>query len=218
MHNFKAVIFDMDGLLLDSEKLALKAFNSTCESYDLGDLSDLFKQCIGTNNVLGRSILQNGLEGLVDFEVFHQSWEALYLEATTAKPVPLKEGVVELLQHIQSLKIPMAVATSTKTTLAKDKLSHSELIHWFDVIIGGDQVAQSKPNPHIYLKASEALAVEASDCLALEDSANGVKAAVAAGMTVVQIPDLVQPNDELRQMGHIVLDSLLDVPSYQYPT
>lgn len=216
MQHFKAVIFDMDGLLLDSERLALQAFNITCEKFGLGDLSHVFKKCIGTNKESGCSILKEGLDGLADIQEFGTSWDTLYLDITSAKPVPVKEGVKELLEHIQSINIPMAVATSTKTERAKYKLTSSGLIEYFDIIIGGDQVPQSKPNPDIYLKAASTLTINPEDCLALEDSANGVKAAFAAGMTVVQIPDLVEPDEELLKLGHIILDSLLDVPSYDY--
>jgi beta-phosphoglucomutase-like phosphatase (HAD superfamily) len=90
------------------------------------------------------------------------------------------------------------------------------LLDYFEIVIGGDQVERGKPDPDIYLKAASALSAAPSKCLALEDSTNGVKAAVAAGMTVVQIPDLVQPNEELLQLGHIVLSSLADVPKYNF--
>lgn len=216
MRNFKAVIFDMDGLLLDSERLALEAFQSTCSQFHLDDLSDVFKKCIGTNSQLCSAILKEGLKGLVDYQEFSSAWKGLFSEITTAKPVPLKEGVNYLLEHIRSIDIPMAVATSTKTELAKSNLSDSGLIEFFDIVIGGDQVTDSKPSPEIYIKAASALFVNPTECLALEDSSNGVKSAVAAGMTVVQIPDLVEPDEELLKMGHIVLDSLLDVPSYEY--
>jgi beta-phosphoglucomutase-like phosphatase (HAD superfamily) len=110
----------------------------------------------------------------------------------------------------------MAVATSTRTKRATEKLGDAGLLDYFKIVIGGDQVEQGKPDPEIYLKAASALSSAPSRCLALEDSANGVKAAVAAGMTVVQIPDLVPPSDELLQLGHIVLSSLADVPKYDF--
>ena len=86
----------------------------------------------------------------------------------------------------------------------------------FDTIIGGDQVKKSKPHPDIYLKAAEALEVRTNDCLALEDSENGVRSAVAAGMTVVQIPDLVKPSYDLLKLGHIVLNSMQEVLHFEF--
>mgnify|MGYP000072935976 CR=1 FL=1 len=110
----------------------------------------------------------------------------------------------------------MAVATSTRTDRAKVKLSDSGILDYFDIIIGGDQVSNSKPDPEIYLKAASELSSEPSKCLAFEDSPNGVKSAVAAGLTVIQVPDLVQPDEDLLKMGHIVLGSLADVQDYDF--
>ena len=86
----------------------------------------------------------------------------------------------------------------------------------FVAIVGGDQVQKSKPHPDIYFKAAAILGVTPKNCLALEDSENGVRSAVSAGMTVVQIPDLVQPSLDLRGLGHIVLGSLRDVANYAF--
>lgn len=216
MQHFKAVVFDMDGLLLDSEKIALDAFQTTCSRFCLDDLTDVFKQCIGTNPELGKLILKKGLQGIMDYKEFGLEWENEYTRLTHEKPVPLKAGAKALLEHIKSMHIPMAVATSTITDRAKEKLSHSDILHYFDVIIGGDQVSKSKPDPEIYLKAVSELSLEPSKCLAFEDSSNGVKSAVAAGFTVVQIPDLVEPDEDLLKLRHIVLRSLVDVQDYDF--
>lgn len=216
MQNFSAVIFDMDGLILDTERLAFEAFQTTSSQFGLADLSELFNQCIGTNDTLGKAILKDGLKGIADDKEFGLAWMREYKRITTEQPVPLKRGVEELLTYIESIEIPMAVATSTQTKRAKKNLGDTGLLDYFDIVIGGDQVERGKPDPDIYLKAASALSSAPSKCLALEDSANGVKAAVAAGMTVVQIPDLVPPSDELLQLGHIVLSSLADVPKYDF--
>jgi len=216
MQNFNAIIFDMDGLLLDSERLALEAFETTCSKFCLGDLTDIFKQCIGTNPDLGRSILKSGLNGIMDHKEFNVEWDNRYIKLIQEKPVPLKDGTESLLEYIKSIGIPMAVATSTRTDRAKVKLSDSGILHFFETIIGGDQVSNSKPDPEIYIKAASELSSEPSKCLAFEDSPNGVKSAVAAGLTVVQVPDLLQPDEELLKMGHVVLSSLADAQEYNF--
>jgi HAD superfamily hydrolase (TIGR01509 family) len=216
MQKFKGVVFDMDGLLLDSEKLALEAFQATCTKFSLGDLSNVFMQCIGTNSELGKSILKNALQGIMDHREFGAAWDNMYTKLTKGKPVALKEGTLYILEHIESLDIPMAVATSTKTDQAEFRLKDSGILNFFEIVIGGDQVSTSKPDPEAYLKAASELSTDPLDCLALEDSPNGVKSALAAGMTVVQIPDLIQPDDDLLKMGHIVLSSLSDVPEYDF--
>jgi HAD superfamily hydrolase (TIGR01509 family) len=216
MQNFDAVIFDMDGLLLDTERLALDTFQSTCSKFNVGDLSHIYQRCIGTNSQMVKSILKEGLEGIVDFDEFSLVWRNEYRNVTQDQPLPLKEGVEELLSHIETIGTPMAVATSSDYENAKAKLHHSGILHFFSHIIGGDQVVRSKPDPEIYLKAASAVLSEPSKCLAVEDSKNGVKAAVAAGMTVVQIPDLIFPDQELLKLGHIVLKRLTDILDYEF--
>ena len=216
MKQFKAVIFDMDGLLLDSEKLAFDTFCSACQQLELPDLSEVFNQCIGTNSTKGAQILKEGLKGITDDEEFNSVWNKKYKALTENKSVPLKLGVIEILQHLVHLNIPRAVATSTRTEFAKSKLKHSGIINFFKFIIGGDQVNRSKPDPDIYLKASSELSVSPEDCLAFEDSENGVRSAVSAGMTVIQIPDLVKPNEKLLELNHIVLNNLQDAIHYNF--
>ena len=216
MTQFEAIIFDMDGLLLDTERIALATFLETCEELGLTARRELFVRCIGTNQSLGREVLREGLQGQVDHLLFEQTWDSKYADCTTNRPIPLKEGVVELLEHISSLRIPTAVATSTQTIRAQAKLGSSGILNSFHVIVGGEQVQNSKPAPDLYLRAAPILNARAGACLALEDSENGVRAAVSAGMTVVQIPDLVQPSANLLALGHVVLRSLRDVPAFPF--
>jgi len=209
--NVAAVVFDMDGLLLDSERLALAAFIETCDHFGLGDHTAVFMRCVGANHTPGEQILRAGLPGNVDHLAFGRLWDAKYVEHTSDLAIPLKSGAAELLQELKGFGVPMAVATSTSTSRAMRKLQRSGIMQHFDVIVGGDQVARSKPCPDIYLRAAEGLRIQPERCLALEDSENGVRSAMGAGMQVIQIPDLVQPSAALRTLGHTVLTSLHDV-------
>ena len=209
--NVAAVIFDMDGLLLDSERLALAAFVATCDHFGVGDQTAVFMQCVGINQELGERVLKDGLPGTVDHLVFARLWDSKCLEYTSDAAVPLKTGAAELLQDLRGFGIPMAVATSSSTLRATQKLQDSGILQEFDVIVGGEQVQRSKPLPDIYLRAAELLGVRPETCLALEDSENGVRSALAAGMTVIQVPDLVEPSDALRELGHTILGTLHDV-------
>lgn len=216
MKRFHAVIFDMDGLLLDTERIALLTFLEACEHFGIGAQTEVFNRCIGTNEALGLAILEAGLEGKADHVEFRRVWEGRYVAATTHRPIPLKDGAADLLERLASRSLPLAVATSTNTPRATQKLRDAGILDRFDAIIGGDQVARSKPNPDIYLKAAATLGVAPGKCLALEDSENGVRAALSAGMTVVQIPDLVEPAPHVRELGHIVLASLREVAGYPF--
>jgi len=216
MRQFEAVIFDMDGLLLDTERIALATFLETCEQLGLDAQTDLFMRCVGTNEALADQILKEGLQGEIDHLHFRAAWDSNYISRTSNELIPLKDGAAELLNYIASLQIPAAIATSTRTTRAREKLQGVGILNQFQVVVGGDQVQNSKPQPDIYLKAAEILGRKPGACLALEDSENGVRAAVNAGMTVVQIPDLVQPSAGLRTLGHIVLRSLSDVQDFPF--
>ena len=206
----------MDGLLLDSERIALAAFNETCAHFKLDDQTELFLRCIGTNEALGTQVLKAGLEGKADYREFGRIWDGKYFEATNRKAIPLKDGAVETLDHFAKIGVPAAVATSTSAARAKQKLLDAGILTRFKVVVGGDQVERGKPKPDIYLKTAQLLRVAPENCLALEDSENGVRSALGAGMTVIQIPDLVKPSSEMRALGHIILDSLRDVRTHAF--
>ena len=216
MHRFHAVIFDMDGLLLDTERIALSSFVETCEHFGIGEQTELFMRCVGTNQVLAQEVLKQGLQGKIDYLQFERFWDAKYIGSTSNRPIPLKDGATDLLEYLASLLIPVAVATSTNSARAMQKLRDAGILDKFKAIVGGEQVQNSKPHPDIYLKAAAILGVRSEQCLALEDSENGVRSAFNAGMTVVQIPDLVPPSPNLCSLGHIILGSLHEVANYAF--
>jgi HAD superfamily hydrolase (TIGR01509 family) len=213
---FQAVVFDMDGLLLDSERLALVSFEAACTHFQLPDSPDVFQKLIGANAQLAKVVLREGFAGQIEPEVFDEVWQKRYLELVTERPIPLMPGVENLLATLKQMNMPMAVATSSKTAGAIYKLTAAGIYDYFQILVGGDQVENSKPKPDIFLRAAHKLNFESKHCLAFEDSENGVKAAHAAGMTVVQIPDLIQPSDDLLALGHIVLNRIDEVIGYKF--
>lgn len=209
---FRAVVSDMDGLLLDTERIAHATFLEACKELGIPDQTQVYIRCIGLNKVRGRQVLHDGLAGLTDPVAFGDFWYRRYREETAEKDdIPLKPGAGELLRYLQQCGVPVAVATSSMTAQAFDKLGKAGVLDCVCSIVGGDQVENSKPHPEIYLKAAANLAVEPAECLALEDSENGVRSAVAAGMRVIQVPDFVEPSDELLRLGHSVFADLEEV-------
>lgn len=216
MNHFAAVLFDMDGLLLDTERVALASFNAACGQLDIALPEEVFLRCLGVNRRASRGILEEALRGAAGLDVFTAAWEQAYTAHVAREPIQVKAGAVELLEHLAALEVPVAVATASSTATARCKLEAAGILQRFAVVAGGDQVSRSKPYPDIYLHAAQLLQVDPARCLALEDSENGVRAAVASGMCVVQIPDLIPPSPELLSLGHIVLPGLADVAGYPF--
>ncbi len=216
MKHFEAVIFDMDGTLLDTERVAQRAFFSACAEFSITPRTDLLLQCVGAAEPIARSIIQEGYGPQLDCAAFFVAWSRHFTELGRYTPAPLKEGALSLLDTVAQLGLPMAIATSSRTEHAVEKLRRAGLLERFRTVIGADQVQKPKPDPEVYLKAAEYLGVDPRACLALEDSEYGVRAAHAAGMTVIQVPDMTQPTADLRALGHIVLASLKEVAGYPF--
>ena len=208
---YKAAVFDMDGLLLDTERIFLDAFKKTCKGVGLEFDMSLFVKLIGTNSTRTKELLINGFGKGFDYDSFREAWIGNVADYISHNPIPLKEGAVNVLERIRAIPLPMAVATSTRYNDAAKSLESTGIINYLEFVVAGDQVTQGKPDPEIYLKVADKLGVMPDECIVFEDSENGVKSAHAAGMDVIQIPDLLEPSDELKALGHRIYNSLGDV-------
>lgn len=208
---YKAVIFDMDGLLLDTERIFLDAFKKTCKTLGLEFDMSLFVRLIGTNSVKTKELLINGFGEEFNYNNFRENWFGYVKDFLAHNPIPLKTGAISILIKIKETSLPLVVATSTAYNDAVKSLESTGIINYFKFVVAGDQVTKGKPDPEIYLKTAEKCDVRPAECIVFEDSENGVKSAHAAGMDVIQIPDLVDPSDELKALGHRIFDSLDDV-------
>jgi len=204
----RAAVFDMDGLLLDSEKICLESFLQACQSIGYEPDLSIYYTVIGCNPQKTKQLLMQGYGADFPFDEIKAIWSKSYVEQAYDLPVPLMKGARQLLDRLKAANYPIAVATSTSHALALTKLKNAQILAYFDVVIGGDQVAKSKPFPDIYLKAATEINQNPSDCYAFEDSTNGVRAALSAGMQVIQVPDLIMPNEEVRGWGHQIVESL----------
>lgn len=202
----KAVVFDMDGLLLDTERIYFEGYKRTRARFELAPDDATFLDMIGRPQAEGQAVLQTGLAGIMKADVFDAQW-SIEVRALTQGPLPVKPGVHDVVSHLKNTGIPFAIATSTKTPNAHKHLAQAGIGHHFEMIIGGDQVTRGKPAPDIYLRAAEMLGIDAMHCAAFEDSENGVRAALAAGMTTVQVPDINPPSPAFAASGqHIAAD------------
>ncbi|MGR5142301.1 HAD family hydrolase [Photobacterium sp. DNB23_23_1] len=207
--NYQAAIFDMDGLLLDTERVCMRIFKEACEVQNLPFHEDIYLSIIGRNAAGIEAIFRKAYGD--DLGRLHEEWRTRYNAVVKHQAIPVKEGVIELLEWLKAQGTPVAVATSTAHEVAKIKLELAGLTKYIDNLTTGCEVANGKPHPEIYQLAASRLNVEPESCLAFEDSNNGVRSAVAANMMTFQIPDLVEPCAEVRQFGHAIVPSLHEV-------
>ncbi|GAA5187608.1 HAD family phosphatase [Ferrimonas gelatinilytica] len=206
-----AAIFDMDGLLLDTERVCMSIFQQTCEAQGYPFLEPVYLSIIGCNAGGIERLLRQGYGPQLDYPKLRQAWRQRYHARVAESAIPIKPGVQALLTWLRQQGAPLAVATSSDRELAEVKLRLSGLAPLFDSVTTGCEVVHGKPHPEIYQLAARRLGVDPRHCLAFEDSNNGSRAAVAAGMITYQIPDLVQPDETTRALGHRVLPNLFAV-------
>ena len=210
----KQVIFDMDGVIFDSEALVLSCWKIVAEKYGLEGIEDVFRMCIGTNHAETMHIVRRQLGETFDYEVFSTAASALSHKKTDLDGVPVKEGVRELLCYFRDNGYRIGLASSTRKEVVVQELGQAGLLDYFSVVVGGDMVRRSKPDPEIYLRACREMEADPTETFAIEDSLHGVRAAHAAGMRVFMVPDLVEPDEAVTKLAFAVYPSLLGVLGY----
>lgn len=210
-----AVIFDMDGLMIDSERVSIACWSEASAAMGIALPDGFFLQMVGLGDRDCERLLLQHIDEARIASLFSNCHD-LY-EARTQAGLPLRPGILELLDLLKTHGVPRAVATSTRQPRANRKLGASGLLPYFDAVVTSSDVQHPKPAPDIYLLAAQQLGKDPARCLALEDSPAGTRAAVAAGMTAIQVPDLVHPDDSLRALGHRIVDSLHDVRALLVP-
>jgi HAD superfamily hydrolase (TIGR01509 family) len=204
-----AVIFDMDGLLFDSETLYHDAILAAAQELGHSFTTEDFLKLVGRPWLVNRAALQEHIGPEGDIEAFRAAWTRHYLGMRSL--LSLKAGVVELLDRLDELGLPRAICTSSGREEVEHNLALHGLVHRFHAVVAAGDYAQGKPAPDPFLRAAEALGVAPEDCLALEDSHNGVRSAAAAGMRTVMVPDLLPATDEIRSLCHLVVANLHEV-------
>lgn len=206
----KAVIFDMDGLMFDTETLYFKANQKTAEKVEIPFDYSFYENYIGASD-------EDFFAGM--YESFEKEKVDLFLELSGvdvenelfSTPPKLKEGLLSLLDYLKENNYILVVASSSKRFIVEKMLKNANLTSYFSAVVGGDEVIQSKPHPEIFKKAAALTGVESSQILILEDSLNGVRSAYAAGIDVVMIPDLLAPDNEAREKTLEICNDLHEI-------
>lgn len=205
-----AVVFDMDGTLLDTEPLYKQAMVVACAAQGREWSDEVHARTIGVPGDEGDRIMEEALGPTFDMVAYR----ALYrdtVEDLIAREITVKPGVHEFLDALEARGIGMAIATSTRRAYANPHLEAAGIAGRFATIVTRDDVQNGKPHPESFLRAAEGLGVDPAACIAIEDSYNGVRAAHAAGMKTVMVPDLLPPTGEMHDLCVAVLDTLHDL-------
>jgi HAD superfamily hydrolase (TIGR01509 family) len=206
---FSAVVFDMDGTLLDTELVFRQIVWDVTRDLGFTMTDDVHGRMVGASHEATNALLVEAYGVAFPYELFDAECRRL-MHARMQQSVPVKAGVPELLAELRERGIPAAVATSSRAAHALGHLGTAGLLGMFATVVTRDDVLRPKPHPAPYLTAARRLGLAPGACLAIEDSHSGVRAAHGAGMQTIMVPDLVPPSDEIRGLCTI-LESLHDV-------
>jgi HAD superfamily hydrolase (TIGR01509 family) len=195
----RAVVFDMDGLLVDTETLYCEALAATAVELGFELPREVIGRMIGHTWAGSMQVLQDHFGADFDADPLRARSVEMFYELAEAG-VALKAGVLEVLDHLDAARLPRGVVTSSRRREVEHHLGAHGILERFDFILANGEYPRPKPDPAPYLTAAERLGLPASDVLALEDSHNGVRAAAGAGMMTIMVPDMLHPTEEMETL------------------
>lgn len=208
----KGAIFDMDGLIFDSERVVQRTWFEIGELWNIPDLGEQIYHTIGFNRRRRETYFKSVYGEDFPHDQMVEETRKRFERIEREEGLPVKEGVRELMEFLRSKGCAIGLATSASADYAADQLKNAGLYDFFDGFVYGNMVNHSKPDPEIYIKACKAVGIHPEEGIALEDAPSGVQSAWSAGLRVIMIPDLVQPTAEIREKAWYVRNSLLQVP------
>lgn len=211
---YEAVIFDMDGVIFDSEKATMDCWIELADKYGIENIREPYYACIGVTAKRTKEIMLEAYGDDFPYDVYAQETSKMYHDKYDGGRLPMKSGVFELLKFLKQENKKIALASSTRRPTVQNQLRDAGIIDYFDEIVTGDMITKSKPDPEIFLLACERIGVNPVRAFAIEDSYNGIRSAYGGGLRPIMVPDLLPANDEMKELSEAVLDSLGDVTEY----
>ena len=207
------VVFDVDGLMIDTESVWKNAFDKAGDKYGIPNLGDtLFPSSIGKRLEDEQELLDRLLPSDIQNQLINE-WRQIGL-SSLEKEVPVKPGLYEMLDYLEQHHIKMAVATTTRRELTEQRLKKIGVYDRFDYVLCGDEVTKRKPDPEIYLSVLKKMNTDAKNALVLEDSVVGVEAAYRAGIDCIQVPDLIAPTEVQEKQTICIVKDLMEARDY----
>ena len=214
MRKVEAIIFDMDGVLIDTERISFQSYQKVFEEYEYERDEKVFLKFIGRNVDSIKAIIKEEYGEDFPVDIVHEKKSKLAVQTIDKNGVIIKPGVHELLEYLNNENYKIAVATSTRRERALQLLEKAKIKDKVNYVICGDEVEISKPNPEIFLKAAKGLQVNPEKCIVIEDSDAGIKAAHAANMIGIHVPDMKFLDDDVKELAFKICENLFDVRNY----
>ena len=211
---YNAVVFDMDGVIFDSEKLILDIWKDIGMENQIPNIEETMYQCLGVNATETKQIFLRTYGENFPYDVYVKEASLRFHAKADGGELPMKPGVVELLTFLKENGYIIGLASSTREGAVRQELEDAGIICYFKELACGDMLKKSKPEPDIYLMACEKLGVRPEEAIAIEDSYNGIRSAYAAGMTPIMVPDIIGPDEEMREKSHRIFNNLLEVKEW----
>lgn len=214
MKNIKAVIFDMDGILIDTERISFNAFKEVLSGYNYKMDEQFYLTMIGRNAKSIKELMLKEYGSDFPFEEVYDKKVKIAVDNIDRDGVIMKPGVHELIDYLNEKDYKIAVATSTRKERAHYLLEQIKIKDKVDYIICGDQVQNSKPDPEIFLKAAKGLNISPEECIVIEDSDAGILAASRAGMKGINVPDMKKPDENMKKNAYKIFNNLIEVRDF----
>lgn len=214
MKKIKAVLFDMDGVIFDTERVYLETWRKIFKKYGYDMSDDVYISVMGRGrkNVIKKFLELYG-ENLPITQMYEEKDKELK-KAVESGQIAIKEGAKEILEFLKERGYRIALATSAKIERANIQFINTDIKEDFDVMVYGDDVVKAKPDPEIFLKAAKKLCVNPEDCIVIEDSAAGIEGAYKAKMIGIHVEDLKKADNDILKYCHKSFENLLDIKEY----
>ncbi len=210
---FKTVIFDMDGVLFDTEKIYLDVWTKVFEKYGYRMTKEVYCKVIATGRENVKKVFKDEFGDNIPIEKMYKEKDKA-LSEELKKKIPIKDGAYELLKYLKAKKYKLALATSASKERMEKQLNQSNFNNIFDEVVCRDEVEKIKPNPEIFLKAASKLNVSPEECIVIEDSSAGIEAAYKGNMTPLHVVDLKEADEKIKKYSYKSFNNLYEIKSY----